>query len=44
MDELPEVFTKEEDKEAISFLLNWLKQLREHGKVSPEDYELTKKN
>ena len=35
---LLELFEREEDREAISLLLNWFRQLYEHGRVSPEEY------
>jgi predicted transposase/invertase (TIGR01784 family) len=37
--ELLGLFEREEDKESISLLLNWFRQLYEHGRVSPEEYE-----
>ena len=33
------VFQKQEDKTAISLLLNWFVQLYHHGKISAEDYD-----
>ena len=33
------LFEKEEDKRGISLLLNWFFNLREHGRMSPEDYD-----
>ncbi len=33
------LFEKEEDKRGISLLLNWFFNLREHGRISPEDYD-----
>ena len=31
--------SSEEDREAVSLLLNWFKQLAVHGRIKPEDYE-----
>jgi hypothetical protein len=36
--ELLNLFDKQEDKEAISILLNWFKQLSLRGKQSKHDY------
>ena len=36
--ELVNLYQQEQDKPAVSLLLNWFRQLAEHGKVSPEDY------
>lgn len=36
--ELVNLYQREQDKPAVSLLLNWFRQLAEHGKVSPEDY------
>ncbi len=33
------LFEKEEDKRGISLLLNWFFNLREHGRISPGDYD-----
>ncbi|NJR52840.1 MAG: Rpn family recombination-promoting nuclease/putative transposase [Leptolyngbyaceae cyanobacterium CSU_1_3] len=36
--ELVNLYQREQDKPAVSLLLNWFRQLAEHGRVSPEDY------
>ena len=36
--ELVNLYQREQDKPAVSLLLNWFRQLAEHGKVPPEDY------
>lgn len=33
------LYDREEDKTAISLLLNWFLQLREHGRIASQDYE-----
>ena len=37
--ELLNVFSSEDDKEAVSLFLNWFKQLASHGRLESEDYE-----
>jgi predicted transposase/invertase (TIGR01784 family) len=37
--ELLELFEREEDKAAISLLLNWFAQLRRHERIPEEDYD-----
>ena len=37
--ELVDLYLSEEDREAVSLLLNWFKQLAAHGRIKPEDYE-----
>lgn len=37
--ELLAVFQYEEDRQAISLLLNWFRQLKEHGRLEPTHYE-----
>jgi len=32
------LYEQESDKQAVSLILNWFRQLAEHGKVSSEDY------
>jgi predicted transposase/invertase (TIGR01784 family) len=39
INELLEVFEKEEDKTAISLLLNWFAQLSQHDGIPEEDYD-----
>jgi len=36
--ELVNLYQREQDKAAVSLLLNWFRQLAEHGRVPPEDY------
>ena len=36
--ELVNLYQREQDKPAVSLLLNWFRQLAEHGRVPPEDY------
>ena len=36
--ELVNLYQREDDKAAVSLLLNWFRQLAEHGRVPPEDY------
>lgn len=37
--ELLNLYDQENDKAAVSLLLNWFKQLALHGRVSPKDYD-----
>ena len=37
--ELVNLFSSEHDKEAVSLLLNWIKQLALHGRIDPDDYQ-----
>ena len=37
-EELVNLYRREQDKPAVSLLLNWFRQLAEHGKVPIEDY------
>ncbi len=37
--ELVNLFSSESDKEAVSLLLNWFKQLALHGRIDPDDYQ-----
>ena len=38
-DEFLKLFDREEDKAAISLLLNWFLQLQQHERIAPEDYK-----
>ena len=35
---LPDLFDREEDKQAVSLLVNWFRQMALHGRISLEDY------
>ena len=37
--ELLNLFSSEEDKEAVSLFLNWFRQLAFHGRLESDDYE-----
>ena len=37
-EQLLALFQREEDKQAVSLLLNWYRQLAIHGYVTPDDY------
>ena len=37
--ELLNLFSTEADKQAVSLLLNWFKQLAAHGRIKPADYQ-----
>jgi len=37
--ELSRLFKKSRDKKAVSLLLNWLKQLAQHGRIEESDYQ-----
>lgn len=39
IDELLRVFTQEDDRQAVSLLINWYRQLTEHHRLDPADYE-----
>ena len=38
IDEMVNIFEREEDKQAASLLLNWFRQLRENRRIDPADY------
>lgn len=42
-EELLDLFDREEDKQAVSLFLNWIKQLSEHGRIEERDYKLLEK-
>ncbi len=37
--ELLRLFELEEDRQAASLLINWFKQLSEHGRIDPSEYQ-----
>ena len=41
--ELLAVFEREEDKQAVSLLLNWFQQMCEHGRIDPEEFKSLRK-